>query len=96
MKNHIYIALTLMVFLPLSMFTQTKCDTLGAILAPVFGIMIVDYYIIKKEKLDVDDLFDDSASAKYHYNGGFNRKAILAWILSGYIAVGTVGQTSWF
>ena len=32
MKNHIYIALTLMVFLPLSMFTQTKCDTLGAIL----------------------------------------------------------------
>ena len=65
-------------------------NTLGAILAPVFGIMIVDYYIIKKEKLDVDDLFDDSAKAKYHYNGGFNRKAILAWILSGYIAVGTV------
>tara|TARA_B100000513_G_scaffold195784_1_gene127375 strand:- start:2249 stop:2683 length:435 start_codon:yes stop_codon:yes gene_type:complete len=32
MKNNIYIALTLMVFLPLSMFTQTKCDTLGAIL----------------------------------------------------------------
>ena len=65
-------------------------NTLGAILAPVFGIMIVDYYIIKKENLDVDALFDDSASAKYHYNGGFNRKAILAWILSGYIAVGTV------
>ena len=65
-------------------------NTLGAILAPVFGIMIVDYYIIKKEQLDVDALFNDSASAKYHYNGGFNRKAILAWILSGYIAVGTV------
>ena len=48
------------------------------------------YDVIKKEKLDVDDLFDDSAKAKYHYNGGFNRKAILAWILSGYIAVGTV------
>ena len=65
-------------------------NTLGAILAPVFGIMIVDYYIIKKEQLDVDALFDDSSNAKYHYNGGFNRKAILAWILSGYIAVGTV------
>ncbi len=65
-------------------------NTLGAILAPVFGIMIVDYYIIKREKLDVDALFDDSAKAKYHYNGGFNHKAILAWILSGYIAVGTV------
>ena len=65
-------------------------NTLGAILAPVFGIMIVDYYIIKGEKLDVDALFDDSAKAKYHYNGGFNHKAILAWVLSGYIAVGTV------
>ena len=65
-------------------------NTLGAILAPVFGIMITDYYIIKKEKLDVDALFDDSAKAKYHYNGGFNHKAILAWVLSGYIAVGTV------
>ncbi len=65
-------------------------NTLGAILAPVFGIMITDYYIIKKEQLDVDALFDDSAKGKYHYNGGFNHKAILAWVLSGYIAVGTV------
>ncbi|MDB2515394.1 NCS1 family nucleobase:cation symporter-1 [Candidatus Pelagibacter bacterium] len=65
-------------------------NTLGAILAPVFGIMIVDYYIIKKEKLDVDALFDASPNAKYHYNGGFNQKAIIAWVLSGYIAVGTV------
>jgi NCS1 family nucleobase:cation symporter-1 len=65
-------------------------NTLGAILAPVFGIMIVDYYIIKKEKIDVDALFSDSPSGKYHYNGGFNFKGMLAWILSGYIAVGTV------
>ena len=65
-------------------------NTLGAILAPVFGIMIVDYYIIKKEKLNVDDLFSDSPKGKYHYNGGFNQKGMLAWIISGYIAVGTV------
>ena len=65
-------------------------NTLGAILAPVFGIMITDYYIIKKERLDVDALFDASPKGKYHYNGGFNHKAIIAWVLSGYIAVGTV------
>ena len=65
-------------------------NTLGAILAPVFGIMITDYYIIKKQKLDVDDLFSDSASGRYHYNGGFNGKAMLAWLLSGYVAVGSV------
>jgi NCS1 family nucleobase:cation symporter-1 len=65
-------------------------NTLGAILAPVFGIMITDYYIIKKQKIDVDDLFSDSKSGKYHYNDGFNGKGMIAWVLSGYIAVGTV------
>tara|TARA_B100000579_G_scaffold414373_1_gene407959 strand:- start:446 stop:1900 length:1455 start_codon:yes stop_codon:yes gene_type:complete len=65
-------------------------NTLGAILAPVFGIMITDYYIIKNQKLDVDDLFSDSPTGKYHYNNGFNQKGMLAWIISGYIAVGTV------
>jgi len=65
-------------------------NTLGAILAPVFGIMIVDYYIIKQEKLKVDDLFTDKPNGKYHYNGGFNQKGMIAWILSGYIAVGSV------
>jgi NCS1 family nucleobase:cation symporter-1 len=65
-------------------------NTLGAILAPVFGIMIVDYYIIKKEKIDVDALFDASPKGKYHYNGGFNRKGMLAWLISGYVAIGSV------
>ena len=65
-------------------------NTLGAILAPVFGIMITDYYIIKKQKINVDDLFSDSKSGKYYYNDGFNGKGMLAWVLSGYIAVGTV------
>ena len=65
-------------------------NTLGAILAPVFGIMITDYYIIKKEKLNVDDLFSDRPGGKYHYNGGFNQKGMIAWILSGYVAVGSV------
>jgi NCS1 family nucleobase:cation symporter-1 len=64
-------------------------NTLGAILAPVFGIMICDYYLIKKEKLDVNDLFN-ATGGKYYYNGGFNSKAMYAWIISGYVAMGTV------
>ena len=65
-------------------------NTLGAILAPVFGIMITDYYIIKKERIDVNALFDASPRGKYHYDNGFNHKGMLAWVISGYIAVGTV------
>ena len=40
-------------------------NTLGAILAPVYGIMIVDYYVIKKEKLDVNQLFSSKKGSKY-------------------------------
>ena len=65
-------------------------NTLGAILAPVFGIMIVDYYVIKNEKLYVNDLFSTKRKGRYYYNDGFNNKGMLAWIISGYIAVGTV------
>jgi NCS1 family nucleobase:cation symporter-1 len=65
-------------------------NTLGAILAPVFGIMITDYYIIKKERISVDDLFNASRKGKYYYDNGFNYKGMLAWVISGYIAVGTV------
>ena len=29
-------------------------------------------------------------NGKYYYNNGFNLKAILAWVISGYIAIGSV------
>ena len=64
-------------------------NTLGAILAPVFGIMITDYYIIKKERIDVKALFKDG-KGKYWYNDGFNYKGMVAWALSGYVAIGSV------
>jgi len=64
-------------------------NTLGAILAPVFGIMMSDYYLIKKQRLDVNDLFDGKGG-KYFYGNGFNSKAMYAWVISGYIAMGTV------
>jgi len=64
-------------------------NTLGAILAPVFGIMMSDYYLIKKQRLDVNDLFD-AKGGKYFYGNGFNSKAMYAWIISGYVAMGTV------
>lgn len=51
--------------------------------------MITDYYIIKNEKLDVKALFKDG-KGKYYYNDGFNYKAMLAWAISGYIAIGSV------
>jgi len=65
-------------------------NTLGAILAPVYGIMITDYYIIKKERIDINDLFSAKQSGKYYYDGGWNLKAFYAWVIAGVFSVATV------
>lgn len=58
---------------------------LAAFLGPIFAIIIVDYYIIKKEKVDVQMLFQ--LSGPYWYDNGFNKKAILSLLLGTIISV---------
>ena len=65
-------------------------NTLGAILAPVYGIMIIDYYIIKKERININDLFSSKKGGDYYYSGGWNLKAFFAWIIAGIFSVATV------
>jgi len=65
-------------------------NTLGAILAPVYGIMIVDYYMVKNGTLDVQELFSASEDGKYFYDNGWNRKALIAFALPAIFSVATV------
>lgn len=51
----------------------------SSLLGPIGGIMIADYYFIRKQQLQLDDLF--SYSGNYAYNSGYNKKAIAALIL---------------
>jgi len=51
----------------------------SSLLGPVGGIMIVDYYFIKKQTLIVDDLYNSKGI--YSYIKGFNFNAILALVL---------------
>ena len=69
-------------------------NTLGAILAPVYGIMIVDYYLIKKQNLDIQDLFSTDPSGKYYYNGGWNVRALIALAIAAVFAIATVWHPS--
>ena len=65
-------------------------NTLGATLAPLYGIMIVDYYLIRKQKLVVADLYSTDAQASYAYTNGWNRKAVIAFALAAVFSVATV------
>ncbi|MGX0876484.1 NCS1 family nucleobase:cation symporter-1 [Roseovarius sp. MBR-154] len=64
-------------------------NTLGATLAPIYGIMIVDYYLLRKEALKRDDLYDMEGGT-YHYSGGWNRNALLAFGIAAVFSVATV------
>lgn len=61
-------------------------DVLGAFVGPLFGILIVDFYLIKRGQIHVDDLFNATPNGRYWYHNGFNPKAIMALLPS--VAVG--------
>lgn len=50
----------------------------SALLGPVGGILIADYYFIRKQKLYTDDLY--RLNGIYTYKNGFNRFAIIALV----------------
>ncbi|MBI4544293.1 MAG: NCS1 family nucleobase:cation symporter-1 [Gemmatimonadetes bacterium] len=51
----------------------------GALLGPVAGIMIADYFLLRRQQLDLDDLFRRGGA--YEYWGGINWVAIAALVL---------------
>lgn len=62
-------------------------DVLGALIGPLFGILIADYYIVKKQKIEVDDLYSINPHGKYWYQNGYNPKAIAALIPAAIIPI---------
>lgn len=55
---------------------------MSSLISPVAGIIIVDYYFIRKRNIDLDHLF--WSKGKYEYMYGFNPAALIAY-LSGVI-----------
>jgi NCS1 family nucleobase:cation symporter-1 len=63
----------------------------GTLLGAIAGIMLVDYYLVRKSKLQVDDLY--RRGGVYEYSGGWNIHALIAFALGvlpclpGYLVV---------
>ena len=59
-------------------------DSLTALFGPIFGIIIADYYLVKKENVNHKDLFYMREDNIYFYSNGWNYKAIYS-LLIGFI-----------
>ncbi len=79
-------------------------EVLGAFIGPLFGVLIADYYLVRKQKVVVDDLFTMSPEGRYHYRKGYNPKAVAATAAGAIVAVAPVlvpalagaAQYTWF
>ena len=67
--------------------TNYTLETLGAFIGPLFDILIADYYLVKKHRIVVDDLFTMSKDGTYWYGKGYNAKAVIATVVSAAVAM---------
>ena len=68
---------------------------LGALIGPLFGILIADFYLIRRQKLVVDDMFTLEKDGAYYYRKGYNPAAIQSVIAAGLISVASVLVPRW-
>lgn len=74
---------------------------LGALIGPLFGILIAGYYIAAKQTVKVDDMFTMDDKGAYWYKKGYNPNAVWAVIIAGVPTIlltlfTHVGDFAWF
>ena len=65
-------------------------DTLGAFFGPLFGIMIVDFYFIKRGSLINKDIYSLETNGAYFYSGGWHIKGVYSLILGFIFSASTI------
>ena len=63
---------------------------LGALIGPLFGILIAGYYLVSKQQVWVDDMYTMSPTGRYWFRNGYNPNAVAAVLIGGLPAIGTV------
>ncbi|WP_367106407.1 NCS1 family nucleobase:cation symporter-1 [uncultured Psychrobacter sp.] len=65
-------------------------NVVGAIIAPFFGILVIDYYIIRRQKINMNDLFSAQPTGAYYYTKGWNIRGLIAFAIGALFSVATV------
>ncbi|MFC0268115.1 NCS1 family nucleobase:cation symporter-1 [Kushneria aurantia] len=65
-------------------------NAVGALVAPFYGIIVADYYLIRRQQLNVQDLFSASPEGSYYYRSGWNVRALIAFGVAALFSLSTV------
>ncbi|RFU32809.1 hypothetical protein B7463_g3585, partial [Scytalidium lignicola] len=69
-----------LVFNSASVFVATM-SAFTVFLVPLVGIMLTDYFIIRKQRIELSQLYTSDPDGAYWFHYGFNWRAILVWIV---------------
>ncbi len=69
-------------------------DTFGCFFGPLFGVMVVDYYLIKKGSLSNKDLYSTERESIYYYSGGWHIRGVYSLLLGFIFAASTIWNTN--
>ena len=72
------LSLIVAALLPIERY-ETFLLLLGSVFAPLFGVVAVDYFLLRRRRLEVDALYDESGA--YGYHNGFNGYALFCWVI---------------
>jgi len=69
-------------------------DTFAAFFGPLFGIMVIDYYSVKKSNLNNTEIFSLEDNGMYFYSKGWHLKAIYSLALGFIFSASTIWNES--
>lgn len=75
--------------------------SLGAILGPLFGLIMVDYWLVRRQRINIPDLYREDPAGSYYYDKGVNRRAFYALVPSAIVGIvlsqmpGEISNFSW-
>ncbi len=82
----------------LSIFSQKVIlnifDVLAAIFGPIFGLIIADFYLVKKQKIIHKELFYPNENTEYIYSNGWNYKGLYSLIIGFIFSSSTILNVS--
>ena len=69
-------------------------DTFAAFFGPLFGVMIIDFYLIKNSRLVNKDIYSLESNGIYYYSAGWHIKGVYSLILGFTFASSTIWNSS--
>ena len=69
-------------------------DTFGAFFGPLFGIVISDYYFIRKGKLINKDIYSLEENGAYYFSAGWHLKGVYSLIIGFIFSSSTIWNSN--